>query len=174
MPRKAWNLRFAVLLLLGSTGGSVLAKLPAPTLTPEQQQAAAAKKEQAAVQQAKEKQQLTESMDRIAERWRTRAGTEGWKTNPPTPVAAQSGAPAQGTPPQGTPPAPGAQAAAQPGASTTPPAPPAAPALPIRSEKFGTAPPSADVKTNTPSGTKLNERIYKNPVDGAPHKKPEK
>jgi hypothetical protein len=163
MLRKAWNLRFAVLLLLGSAGGISSAKLPAPT--PEQQQAAATKKEQAAAKQAIEKQQLTETMDRIAERWRTRAGKEGWKTNPPTPVAAQSGAPTQGTPPaSGT-------AAAQPGASAAAPA-PAAP--PIRSEKFGTAPASADVKTDKPSGTKLNERIYKNPVEGAPHKKPEK
>jgi hypothetical protein len=170
MRSKQWRPQFTAVLLLGLSCGISSAKLPAPT--PEQQQAAAAKKEQASAQQAKEKQQLSESMDKITERWRARAGKEGWKANPPTPVAVQSGAPAPGTPPaQG---APGTQAAAQPGAAAPPSAPPAAPALPIRSEKFGTAPPSADVKTDKPSGTKLNERIYKNPVEGAPHKKPEK
>jgi hypothetical protein len=157
MQLKQWRPRFAMTLLLGLSCGVAAAKLPAPT--PEQQQAAAAKKEQAAAQQVKEKQQLTESMDKLTERWRTRASKEGWKSHPATPVAAPSGAPAPGTQP-----APGAQAAA----STAPPAPP------IRSEKFGTAPPSADVKTNQPSGTRLNERIYANPTEGAPHKKPEK
>ena len=162
MRHTAWSSRIAALLLLGSVSGMALAKLPAPT--PEQQQAAAAKKAQAAVQQEKEKQQLSESMDRIAERWRGRAAKEGWKTHPATPVTAQTGAPTQAAQP-----APGQPVAGQAAGSA------AAPTMPpIRSEKFGTAPPSEDVKTNKPAGAKIDERIYKNPVEEPPHKKPAK
>ncbi len=161
MRHTAWRSRILTVLLLGLASGMTLAKLPAPT--PEQQQAAAAKKAQAAAQQEKEKQQLTESMDRIAERWRGRAAKEGWKTHPPTPVAAT------GAPTQAAQPTPGQPVAGQPGGTA------AAPTMPpIRSEKFGTAPPSEDVKTNKSSGAKVNERIYKNPVEEPPHKKPAK
>ncbi|HJV83862.1 MAG TPA: hypothetical protein VJ698_00185 [Noviherbaspirillum sp.] len=93
--RKPIILTIALLLC-----GSAVAKLPPPT--PEQQQAAAAKKAQAAAQAEKEKQQLTETMDKIAARWRA------------------SGAKTQ--------------------------APPTTNAVPVKSEKLGTAPPSADVK----------------------------
>ncbi|WP_194721882.1 hypothetical protein [Noviherbaspirillum malthae] len=92
------------------------AKLPAPT--PEQQQAAAAKKEQAAAQTEKEKKELTDSMEKIASRWRERAAANGWETHPQVSATGQ---------------APGGAGAAT-----------AAP--PIRSEKAGTAPPSTDVK----------------------------
>lgn len=169
MRCKAWRPHLAAALLLGLISATAAAKLPAQT--PEQQKAAADKKAQAAEQQAKEKQQLSESMDKISERWRARAGKEGWKTNPPTPVSTQTGAPVQA--PQAAPgqPAPGQPAVPVQAGST---APAASPPMPIRSEKFGTAPPSADVKTNQPSGTRLNERIYKNPVEEPPHKKPAK
>lgn len=162
MVSKATRLHLAAALLIGVSSATAFAKLPAPT--PEQQQAAAAKKAQAAAQQEKEKQQLSESMDRIAERWRGRASKEGWKAHPATPVATQSGAPTQGAQP-----AAGQPVAGQPAGGT------AAPTMPpIRSEKAGTAPPSADVKTDQPSGTRVNERIYKNPVEEPPHKKPAK
>lgn len=154
-----WNKRIAFAVLLGLGSGAALAKLPAQT--PEQQQAAAVKKAQAAEQAVKEKQQLAESMDRIAERWRSRASKEGWKANPPTPVAA----PAQAA-------QPGQPVPAQPAMLGTPPN--AQQAAPVRSEKFGTAPPSEDVKTNQQSGTRMQERIYKNPVEEPPHKKPSK
>ncbi|WP_151636134.1 hypothetical protein [Noviherbaspirillum aerium] len=93
------------------------AKLPA--LTPEQQQAAAAKKEQAAAQAEKEKKELAASMENVASRWRERANANGWETHPQVSTTGQ---------------APGGA-----GGNTA-----ATPA--IRSEKAGTAPPSADVK----------------------------
>jgi hypothetical protein len=170
MRQEAWRSHIAAILLLGLISGTAAAKLPAPT--PEQQQAAAAKKAQAAAQQEKEKQQLSESMDKVSERWRDRAAKEGWKTHAPTPIATPAAAPAQGAPTQAAQAAPGQSAAAQPGSATT--ATPAPTMPPIRSEKFGTAPPSEDVKTNKPAGAKVDERIYKNPVEEPPHKKPAK
>lgn len=116
-----------IAVFIASVSGIALAALPAPT--PEQAKAAAAKKEQAAAQTAKEKQELTESMDKIAGRWRSRAGANGWKTHPPVPVAAAPAPQASASPPA---------ASAQQGS--------AAPQMPIRTEKAGTAPPSADVK----------------------------
>jgi hypothetical protein len=65
-------------------------------------------------------------MDTVAVRWRARAAASGWPSNPPTPVEAAGGIQASATPAA----APVAQAD-------------------IRSEKSGTAAPSADVKTPT-------------------------
>jgi hypothetical protein len=113
-------------------GALALAALPPPS--PEQAQKAAAKKAQADAQAQKEKQELVATMDAIAARWRARAAKEGKPINPPVPVAAQTAAlsaPAAGSAPAG-----------QPGGKLGP----AATAAPVRSEKAGTAPPSADVK----------------------------
>ncbi|WP_157269654.1 hypothetical protein [Azohydromonas aeria] len=133
-------LALAVGLALGGFTVAAQAALPAPT--PEQQAAAAAKAAQAASAAAVEKQQLDAATDRVAQHWRQRAAAQGWKVNPPTPVATaavgNSGAGTGGAqqPGQGNPhSAPGTPAAGA-----------AAPALPIRSEKHGTAPPSEDVK----------------------------
>lgn len=171
MRARKWNSQLALSLALALSCASAVAKLPAQT--PEQQQAAAAKKAQAAVQQEKEKQQLADSMDKIAERWRGRATKEGLKTNPATPISTAAGAPTTAAPTT----AAQANTTGQPDAAT-PAASPAIPlgphGLPIRSEKFGTAPLSEDVKTNERSGTRMDSRIYKNPVEEAPHKKPPK
>lgn len=165
MRMSIWNERIALALMLGLASGAAIAKLPPQT--PEQQQAAAIKKAQAAEQAAKEKQQLAESMDRIAERWRGRAAKEGWKTNAATPVAAPAQAAQAGQPAPAQPAMLGAPPNAQQGV-------PMQQGVPIRSEKFGTAPPSEDVKTNEKSGARLQERVYKNPVEEPPHKKPSK
>jgi len=112
-------------LLLAATAGAAL-----PPPTPAKQQAAAAKQDKA---------KLAASMDAVAGRWRTRAASQGWATHPAVAIAAPPGAgvnaalstPATGNAPTG-----------QPAGQMTP----AAAALPVRSEKFGTAPASSDVK----------------------------
>jgi type II secretory pathway pseudopilin PulG len=130
-----WNIALA--LAFGAVSGIASARLP--SLTPEQEQAAAAKKQQAAAQAEKEKQELAASMDRIASRWRARAAENGWKTNPPTPVAPVPGFNASATQsgPSGQPGGKLGNAAAD---------------APIRSEKSGTAPPSEDVKDPSRKG----------------------
>jgi colicin import membrane protein len=112
--------------------GAALAGLPPPS--PAQAQAAAAKKAKAAEQAAQDKQALLASMDAIAVRWRSRAAAQGWHTNPAVAVAAPPAAVSA--------PTTGAGPAGQPGGQQGP----AVQAAPIRSEKLGTAPPSADVK----------------------------
>lgn len=123
---------------LALAGAAAWAALPAPT--PEQQAAAAAKAAQAASAAAVEKQQLADSMDHVAQRWRQRAASQGWKVNPPTPVATAAttagGSGGAQVPGQGNP-----HSAAGPSGGAA-----SAPALPIRSEKLGTAPASEDVK----------------------------
>lgn len=150
------------------------AALPKPVLTPEQQQAAAAKKADADAKAAKDKEMLAASMDAVSARWRSQAPSKGWKINPPTAIVAQApaagiqapgtAAPATGAPGVGssgvTPPNAGvvaaAPAGAAPGTSAAAPGRGAAPLspqalqsanVPIKSEKLGTAAPSADVKT---------------------------
>lgn len=110
---------------------SAFAKLPPPT--PEQQQAAAEKKTASDARGAKEKQQLADAMDRIARQWRAKASAEGWESHPPTSVEAISGFAASETQsgPSGQPGGRQSKIEAE---------------APIRSEKAGTAPPSADVK----------------------------
>jgi hypothetical protein len=73
----------------------------------------------------RQQMQLVASMDTVAARWRARAAAQGWPVHPPTPVESAGGIQASATPP-----ATGAQA-------------------PIKSEKLGTAAPSADVKQAT-------------------------
>jgi len=114
----------AALLLAGSLCGGALAKLPPPTQ--QQQQAAAAKKEQAAEQAKKAKQELTVSMDKIVDLWRTKAAAKGWEMHSPTPVES-----------------PAKQLGGAQGSTAT---------GPVRSEKSGTAPPSADVKQPAKQG----------------------
>lgn len=126
------SLALAVPLAVASLALPARAALPAPT--PEQQAAAAAKKAAADAQAAKEKQQLAESMERVAAYWRQRAQSQGWKVN--AQVAVQ---PVQGFNASATQSSPSGQPGGQLGA--------AAAQQPIRSEKLGTAPPSADVKT---------------------------
>jgi hypothetical protein len=120
--------------------GLVLAALPAPT--PAAAQAAAAKKAQAQAQSDKEKQALLASMDTISARWRARATAQGWQVHAPVPVAAPVAAVGQ--------PAAQSSSSGQPGGRMGA----AASDAPVRSEKSGTAPPSADVK-KAPSGTQL-------------------
>ena len=119
-------------LALCALAGSASATLPPPT--PAQAQAAAAKKAAAAEQAAKEKQELLASEDAIVARWRSRASSQGWHTNPAVPVAAPAEASSK--------PATGNAPAGQPGGKQSA----TAASLPIRSEKAGTAPPSKDVK----------------------------
>lgn len=130
--------KLAALALVCATA-TAHAALPAPT--PAQQQAAAAKKAAADAQAAKDKQELGASMDAIAARWRARAGAQGWKTHAPVAIAAAS-SPTQAAAPAG-----------QPDGKLTA----AGAAAPIKSEKLGTAPPSADVKAGPtkaePAGT---------------------
>ncbi|MDB5838669.1 MAG: hypothetical protein JWQ23_621 [Herminiimonas sp.] len=115
--------RMAIALMAGIVCSAAVAKLPA--LTPEQQQAEAAKKEQAKAQAEKEKQELAASMEKIAARWRGRAAANGWQTHPQMSVTAGPPASSAGN---------------------------AAASLPVRSEKAGTAPPSADVKDPAKKG----------------------
>jgi hypothetical protein len=115
-----------------AVSGLANATLPPPS--PAQAQEAAAKKAKADAQAAKDKQELLATMDSITARWRSRAASQGLHTNPPVAVAAPT--------PAVNAPATGAAPAGQPGGTPGP----AAQAAPIRSEKLGTAPPSADVK----------------------------
>lgn len=133
----------AALLL---AAGGAWAALPAPT--PAQQQAAAAKKAQADVQAAKDKQNLAASMDAVSARWRSRAAQQGWKTHAPVAVVAAAPAGAAAAPAPGsaggivTAAGAGGQQAGQQDGQLR-----ASAANPIvKSEKFGTAPPSEDQK----------------------------
>jgi len=156
----------AALLAAASASLPAWATLPAPT--PAQQQAADAKKAQAAAQAAKDKESLAASMESISSRWRGRAAQQGWKTHPPVAIAAA--APAGATPGVATPgavaPGPAAPAGASAGGIVTAAGAggqqagqlPASPANPIvKSEKWGTAPPSEDQKAGptraVPRGT---------------------
>jgi hypothetical protein len=166
----------AALLATASGSLSAWAALPAPT--PAQQQAADAKKAQAAAQAAKDKESLAASMDTLSSRWRGRAAQQGWKTHAPVAIAAApaaAAAPASGasgvaTPGVATPgvATPGSAAPAGASASGIVTAAgaggrqagqlPASPANPIvKSEKWGTAPPSEDQKAGptraVPHGT---------------------
>lgn len=151
-----------LLLLTGTAlGGAALAALPQPS--PVQAQAAAAKKADADAQAAQEKERLAATMDRVSTRWRQRAASEGYKIVPPPLATAAPMAPVAAsdvTPPEaGIPSA--APANAAPGTAAAAPATGAAPrsvfalrsaTVPIKSEKLGTARPSADVKRGpTPS-----------------------
>ena len=142
----------AALLAAQLVTASAWAALPTPALTPAQQQAAAAKKAAADAQAAKDKESLAASMDAVSSRWRGRAAQQGWKTHPPVAIAAAaSTAPAAAAGAAGASAAPGAASA---GIVTAAGAGgqqagqlPASPANPIvKSEKFGTAPPSEDHK----------------------------
>ena len=145
----------AALLATASASLSAWAALPAPT--PAQQQAADAKKAQAAAQAAKDKESLAASMDTLSSRWRGRAAQQGWKTHPPVAIAAA--APAAATPAAAASgvatPGSAAPAGTSAGGIVTPAGAggqqagqlPASPANPIvKSEKWGTAPPSEDYK----------------------------
>ena len=172
MMKRTILLKAALLVSLGLAQGA-WAALPKPALTPEQQQAAAAKKAEADAKAAKEKEALAASMDAVSARWRSQAASHGWKINPPTAIVAQApapgiqapgtAAPASGAPGVGssgvTPPNAGVAAAAPagaaPGTAAAAPGRGAAPLspqalqsanVPIKSEKLGTAAPSADVK----------------------------
>jgi colicin import membrane protein len=129
--------RIATIALVFATA-TAHAALPPPT--PAQQEAAAAKKAAADAQAAKDKASLAASMDAIVARWRGRAAQQGWKTHAPIAIAAAV-------------PAVAAAPAGQPDGKLTP----AAAAAPVKSEKLGTAPPSADVKAGPtkaePAGT---------------------
>lgn len=113
-------MKTCVLLLTALLAWPAWGKLPEPT--PEQARAAAEKKAQTDAQAEEDKKKLSDSMDRLTQRWRKKAAEEGWKTHPPTPVSAN----------------PAASGSAQ--ASAAPATPP------VKSEKAGTAQPSADVK----------------------------
>ena len=142
--------------------GAALAALPPPS--PAQAQAAAAKKAEADAKAEQEKERLAASMENISARWRQRAASEGFKIVPPTslagatPIAAVAASDV--TPPEAGIPA-AAPANAAPGTAAAAPATGAAPRsvhalrsamVPIKSEKLGTARPSADVKRGpTPS-----------------------
>ncbi|TQK03186.1 hypothetical protein [Herbaspirillum sp. SJZ107] len=146
----------AALLAAASASLPAWAALPAPT--PAQQQAADAKKAQAAAQAAKDKESLTASMDALSSRWRGRAAQQGWKTHPPVAIAAA--APAAAAPGSAAPAgasAGGIVTAAGAGGQQAGQL-PASPANPIvKSEKWGTAPPSEDQKAGptkaVPHGT---------------------
>jgi len=144
----------AALLAAQALAASAWAALPTPVLTPAQQQAAAAKKAQADAQAAKDKESLAASMDAVSSRWRSRAAQQGWKTHPPVAIAAAAPAASTGNvTAAGT----AAQAAGQgEGRRELPPGLAAANPI-VKSEKFGTAPPSEDQKAGptkaVPRGT---------------------
>lgn len=137
----------AALLIAGLLLASVAwAALPPPT--PAQQQAAADKKAKADAQAAADKVSLAASMDAVTARWRQRAAKEGWKSHPAVAIAAAApaAAPAAGGAPvtvagPASPPPPGSL-----GAGNTTAAGQAGGSPAIKSEKLGTAAPSADVK----------------------------
>lgn len=135
-PTRHATALLAALLLAAQAG--VQAKLPPPTA--KEAQAQAEKKAKADAQAEKDKQTLLASMDALASRWRSRAAANGLKVNAPTTVVAQKAAlstPAVQSSPSG-----------QPGGERGP----VAQQAPIRSEKNGTAPPSADVKPGPSPG----------------------
>lgn len=121
------------------------AALPAPT--PAQQQAAAAKKAQADAQAAKDKESLAASMETLSSRWRSRAAQQGWKTHPPVAVAAAGpAAAASGSAGPAGASAGGIVTAAGAGGQQAGQLPASAANPLVKSEKFGTAPPSEDQK----------------------------
>jgi hypothetical protein len=151
------KMKAALLMSATFAGATALAALPVPTPTPAQQEAAAAKKAAADAQAAKDKASLAASMDAVSTRWRGRAAQQGWKTHAPVAIAAAApAAPAAAVPAAGAPAAAaGAGAAPSSGRIVTTAGAggqqagqlPASPANPIvKSEKFGTAPPSEDQK----------------------------
>jgi hypothetical protein len=87
------------LIVAGAGSSLAWAGLPAPTAA--QQQAAAAKKAAADADAAKAKEQLSASMDALSTRWRSRAASQGWKTNVPVAAAAAPGTPGAGAPAPG-------------------------------------------------------------------------
>jgi hypothetical protein len=123
-----------VAVVVAALAGTAVAQPPGQT----QAEAAAAKKAQADAQAEKEKRELAATMDAVAARWRAKAAANGWPMHPPTAVAPVKGldAPAVQSSPSGQPGGRQGSAALQ---------------APKRSEKTGTAPPSADVKTGVPS-----------------------
>ena len=127
------------MLALVLSAATAHAALPPPT--PAQQEAAAAKKAAADAQAAKDKALLAASMDAVTARWRSRAGTQGWKTHAPAAIAAAAPAAPAATGASAQAAAPAAPAGQPEGKLT-----PAGAAAPIKSEKLGTAPPSTDVK----------------------------
>jgi hypothetical protein len=165
-----------VIFLAGTLCGAALAALPKPAPTPAQAEAAAAKKAAADAQAAKAKEQLAASMDTLSARWRANAGVKGWTTHPPVaiatpapaaplggavPAAVQTtGVAITGTPMPGVSPratgvsantltgTAAGNAAASPGGGAAPRSEQALQSanVPIKSEKLGTASPSADVK----------------------------
>ena len=122
------NPHFTIWLLLAGalTAGLAHATLPPPT--PQQAAAAAQKKAQADAQAQQDKEKLAQSMDSVTARYRARAAKEGWTTHPPVAIAAPAAALSAPTT---------ATAAGTSGQPAT---------GPVRSEKLGTAPASADVK----------------------------
>ncbi|MGZ5199048.1 MAG: hypothetical protein ACXWC4_04690 [Telluria sp.] len=130
MTRTLSSPKWIAAVALAGLTGVASATLPAPS--PAAAQAAAAKKAAADAQAAKDKQELLASEDAVASRWRSRAAAQGWHTNPAVAVAP---APATSS-------ATGNAPAGQPGGKLAP----ATQAAPIKSEKLGTAAPSADVK----------------------------
>jgi hypothetical protein len=135
---KTRQLTMLAVMLTGLLAGGAQAALPKPT--PAAQQAAAAKKAQADAQAAKDKESLMASMDAVSARWRSHASQQGWKTHAPVAIAAAPAPAAAGG--ASSAPITGAGPAGQPAGQLTA----AGAALPIKSEKFGTAPPSEDVK----------------------------
>ena len=117
----------ALFLLAGLACSRAWAALPAPT--PAQQQSQALAAQQAAAATDKAKQELAASMEQVSTRWRARASQNGWTVNPATATAATGTA---------------GNAPAAPGGTGGKPA--------VRSEKQGTAPPSADVKDPSKKG----------------------
>ncbi|HEY4541367.1 MAG TPA: hypothetical protein VIG66_03225 [Noviherbaspirillum sp.] len=119
----------------GTTPGAAASQLPqAPVISTSGKTGADAdeqKKQQAAAKAEQEKRDLAAAMDSVAARWRSRAKEQGVKTS-------GSSADAQGMPS-------GESAAAK---DEVRPLPQSA----IRSEKFGTAPPSEDVKNPAEKG----------------------
>lgn len=137
----------AALLIAGLLLASAAwAALPAPT--PAQQQAAAEKKAKADAQAAADKVSLAASMDAVAQHYRVRAAKEGWKTHPAVAVvaAAPGAAPSAGSAPVTAAGAASPAPAGSVGAGNTTAAGQAGENPAIKSEKLGTAPPSADVK----------------------------
>ena len=118
-------------LLATLLAGSAAAALPAAT--PAQKEAAAEKTQLAADEATRQKQELAASMDQVAARWRARATAAGWDVHPATPVMPVPGIAASAM-----------QAGGQLGATAA--------TTPLRSEKLGTAPPSADVKDPAKKG----------------------
>ncbi len=123
---------------LGGTGDKTAAQAPAatPTGTPSDPSPAPTPdqaKATADAQAEREKQQLAAAMQRVSQRWRANAATEGWPTHAPTPVEPIAGIEASNRQ---------SSASGQPGGKLGE----VARDAPIPSEKLGTAPPSEDVK----------------------------